>query len=154
MLLGSIWESANSLCMDHSNFAFKLVKLSHSKFYLTKDNFKFYTKNVFVRVFLGVNFVNSCLKSEVSIFSKSNISCKTKNLWIWVLKILIWVFLSCNLENLLLKSVQQGHVPSPLNAPVTFQILVIIRPFLDAMLKQGVLRIFQHGLVRLGTPLF
>ena len=25
---------------------------------------------------------------------------------------------------------------------------------LDAVLKQGVLRIFQHGLVRIGTPLF
>ena len=27
-----------------------------------------------------------------------------------------------------------------------------IRPILEAVLKQGVLRLFQHGLVRLGTP--
>ena len=27
-----------------------------------------------------------------------------------------------------------------------------IRPLLDAVLKQGVLRLFQHGLVRLSTP--
>ena len=30
----------------------------------------------------------------------------------------------------------------------------IIRPNLEAVLKQGMLRIFQHGLIRLGTPLF
>ena len=29
-----------------------------------------------------------------------------------------------------------------------------LRSILDAVLKQGVLRLFQHGLVRLGTPLF
>ena len=29
-----------------------------------------------------------------------------------------------------------------------------LRPILDAALKQGVLRLFQHGLVRPGTPLF
>ena len=29
-----------------------------------------------------------------------------------------------------------------------------LRPILDAVLKQDVLRIFQHGLVRLGRPLF
>ena len=29
-----------------------------------------------------------------------------------------------------------------------------LRPILDAVLRQGVLRLFQHGLVRLGTPLF
>ena len=29
-----------------------------------------------------------------------------------------------------------------------------LRPILDAMLKQGVLRLFQHGLLWFGTPLF
>ena len=29
-----------------------------------------------------------------------------------------------------------------------------IRSNLDAVLKQGMLRIFQHGLARFGTPLF
>ena len=29
-----------------------------------------------------------------------------------------------------------------------------LRPILDAVLKQGVLRLFQYGLVRFGTPLF
>ena len=27
-----------------------------------------------------------------------------------------------------------------------------VRPILDDVLKQGVFRLFQHGLVRLGTP--
>ena len=29
-----------------------------------------------------------------------------------------------------------------------------VRPILDAVLKQGVLNLFQHGLVRFDTPLF
>ena len=29
-----------------------------------------------------------------------------------------------------------------------------VRPILDAVLKQGVLSLFQHGLVRFDTPLF
>ena len=29
-----------------------------------------------------------------------------------------------------------------------------LRPILDAVLKQGVLTLFQHSLVRLGMPLF
>ena len=29
---------------------------------------------------------------------------------------------------------------------------VLLRPILDAALKQGMLRLFQHGLVWLGTP--
>ena len=30
----------------------------------------------------------------------------------------------------------------------------VVRPILDAVLKQGVPRLFQHGLNQLGTPLF
>ena len=31
---------------------------------------------------------------------------------------------------------------------------ITIRPVLDAVLKQGMLRVFQHGLIRLCTPCF
>ena len=40
------------------------------------------------------------------------------------------------------------------NIKMRIKISATVRPILDAVQKQGVMRIFHHGLVRLGTPLF
>ena len=44
-------------------------------------------------------------------------------------------------------------IPKIANLVIVFSYsYYLVRSILDAVLKQGVLRLFQHGLVRLGTP--
>ena len=62
-----------------SNFVFKLVKLSHSKFYVTKKPLNFALKMSYLDV-LWRKFLLQCLKPAVSNFQKCNISCKIKKL--------------------------------------------------------------------------
>ena len=70
--------------------------------------------------------------------------------------ILFLAFMDGNIKN---KNPVQQLKPQILSLQTVWRTLFTscykeLRPILDAVLKQGVLRLFQHGLVRLGTPLF